>query len=192
MATFADDAPALPKALAGKAVVVAPTDPAYPKADIGEAVKNPGLGGISQGIVVKLTKDVPIYRMYNGPTKVDSQGHTNRVGQWWSYDAPNGSQQSYRSAYEICQGWNDLTWVATCTLKKGAVVAIGPGQSVWAETCGDATGTESYAADPGAWQVWISKAWTRNGKGKDLDCPADTKDYAVEPTDLSKHKAAKP
>jgi hypothetical protein len=176
---------ALPAALQGKAVLVPAGDPDEARADLASARKPPGEGGISDGIVVRLTSDVPIWRMWNGPAKKDASGRTNRLGQWWSYDAPRGTQQSYRTVYEICLSWNDLTYVAQCTLKKGAVVAIGPGNSVSAKTCGDGTGRESYPPAPNDWQLWISKVWARQ---KELECPADTVDYAADPADIAHPK----
>ena len=100
--------------------------------------------------------------------------------------AAAGLVSGYRADYEICNGWNDLTWVATCTLKKGSVVVIGPGQSVSAESCGDPTGQETYAANLEDWQVFVSKAWSRSAE---LVCPADTSDYEANPADISKPKA---
>ncbi len=178
----------LPPALQGKAVVLSPSDPDYARADIAGAVKPAGMGATSEAIVVKLTADVPVYRMWNGPQKLDANGRTNRIGSWWAYDAPKGTQADYRKAYEICVGWNDLTWVATCTLKAGAVVAVGPGQSVSAATCGDVTGKESYPANAVDWQTYISKAYNRVGAGKELECPADTQDYEANPANISQRK----
>lgn len=180
----------LPKALRGKAVLVAPEEADYAKADLASAVKPAGDGGISRGIVVRLTADVPVWRLWSGPAKKDARGNTNRLGQWWAYDAPKGSQQDYRTAYEICLAWNDLTWVAKCTLKKGAVVAVGPGQSVTAKTCGDVTGKESYAANERDWQVFVSKAYARVGADKELDCPADSADYQADLANITKAAAA--
>lgn len=177
---------ALPAALVGKAEVLAPTDPAYARADTTAAVKPEGDGGLTEGLVVKLTADVPVYRMWSGPTKKDGRGNTNRIGQWWAYDAPSGSVSDYRHNYEVCTSWNDLTWMASCTLKKDSVVVIGPGQSVSAMTCGDATGKESYPADPTHWQVYISKAWTR--LGTELDCPAETSDYEANAANIAEKK----
>lgn len=158
-------------------------DPDYARADVASAIKPAGQGGISEGIVLRVTEDTPVYRLWSGPEKVDARGYTNRIGQWWTFEAPAGSQADYRVAYEICAGWNDLTWVATCTLKAGSVVAVGPGQSVSAETCGS---DESYPANPAAPQVFIAKAWAR--MPAELDCPDASADYAADPTDLSKPK----
>ena len=173
----------LPAPLQGKAVLLPKGDPDEARADLASAVKPPGQGGISDGIVVRLTSDVTVWRMWDGPAKKDASGRTNRLGQWWSYDAPRGTQQSYRTIYEIRLSWNELTYMAQCTLKKGAVVAIGPGNSVSAKTCADATGKESYPAAPNDWQVWISKVWAR---GEELSCPADTVDYAADPADIAR------
>lgn len=179
----------LPEALKGKAVVLAAADADYARADLAGAVKPAGEGGLVRGIVVRLTSDVPVWRMWSGPAKKDARGNTNRIGQWWSYDAPRGTQQEYRQAYEICTPWNDLTWVAKCTLKSGAVVAVGPGNSVSAATCGDAAGKEAYPVNDKDWQVWIAKAWTRLGADKELDCPAESADYEADPADISKKRA---
>ena len=176
---------AFPAQLQGKAALVHKGDPDEARADLASAVKPPGDGGISQGLVVRLTADVPVWRMWNGPAKKDGQGHTNRLGQWWSYDAPHGTQTEYRIDYEICKTWNDLTYVARCTLKKGAVVAIGPGNSVSPKTCNDATGAVAYPAAPNDWQVWVSKVWARP---TELECPPDTSDYEADPADISRPK----
>lgn len=179
----------LPKQLAGKAVVLKADDPDFARADSAAAVKPAGEGGLTEALVIKLTADIPVWRMWSGPEKKDSRGNTNRLGQWWSYDAPHGTQQGYRHDYEICNGWNDLTWMEKCTLKKGAVVAIGPGNSVNAMTCGDPSGKESYPANHDDWQVWVSKAWNRLGADKELDCPEETADYIADPADIAHAKS---
>jgi hypothetical protein len=184
-ASAAPTALTLPPALVGKAEVVPSTDPAYAQAHVADAVKPAGDGGISEALVVKLTADIPVYRLWSGPAKVDGNGNTNRIGSWWSYDAPTGTRDQYRIDYEICTSWNDLTWVVTCTLKAGAVIAVGPGQSVSAATCGDPTGKESYPANPVDWQTFIYQAYNQVGPGKALDCPAATQDYEDNPNDIS-------
>jgi hypothetical protein len=175
----------LPASLAGKAVVLNPSDPDYARAMVTSAVQPAGMGGVSEALVVKMTTDIPVWRMWNGPAKLDANGRTNRIGGWWGYDAPKGTAADYRTNYEICKAWNDLTWMAQCTLKAGAVVAIGPGQSVTAATCGDVTNQENYAANPRDWQLYINKPWAR---GTELVCPADTDDYPVDPADISRRR----
>jgi hypothetical protein len=173
---------ALPAQLEGKAVLVDAADPDYVRAALGDAIKVAGEGGIKEGLVVRLLGDLPVWRLWSGPAKRDARGNTNRIGQWWGYDAPHGARQDYRRNYEICNAWNDLTWVARCTLKKGAVVAIGPGNSVSPKLCGDATGQEQYPMNDRDWQLWIAKAWSR---AKELDCPAEDSDYEASPSDIA-------
>src|SRR5277367_2874545 len=172
----------MPAELQGKAVILAATDPDASRADLASAIKPPGQGGITQGLVVRLTADIPVWRLWSGPARKDANGRTNRMGQWWGYDAPHGTQAAYRTAYEICLPWNDLTYVAKCTLKKGAVVAVGPGNSVSAKVCGDPTGKETYPVNTRDWQIWISKIWER---GKEIECPAETVDYEDDSADIA-------
>jgi hypothetical protein len=173
----------LPPQLVGKAFVIDSSDPDYGRAAVAAAVKPAGQGGVSFAMVVKLSQDLAVYRLWNGPGVVDSRGNTNRLGAWWTYDPPAGSAPNYRVTYEVCQSWNQLAWVVTCTLKAGAVAAIGPGQSVTAATCGDAGGAENYPANANAWQMYVDRPWTRPSE---LVCPAVDLDFAVDPGDLSR------
>ncbi len=172
----------LPPRLKGKAVVLAPSDPDYARAALDKGVKVRGGGGLSAGIVVKLNADLVVYRLYNGPKWTDSQGRNNRFGQWWTYDRPHGTQTDFRRDYAVCQGWNEVSWVTTCKLKKGSVVAIGPGQSVDQDTC--AKKGESYPANQRDWQIWISEAWSRNNQ--EIVCPSTTKDYLADRREVSR------
>ena len=172
----------LPTALSGKAELLGPTDADYARAAVGSAVRPAGKGGVSDAIVVRMTQDIAVYRMWNGPARKDASGNTNRLGSWWSYEAPRGTVANYRSSYEICLAWNDLRWVATCTLRAGAVVAIGPGQSVSAETCGDPTGKEQFPANARDWQLYIDKPWTRT---VELVCPPQSDDYEADPDNIA-------
>ncbi|WP_291722715.1 hypothetical protein [Magnetospirillum sp. 64-120] len=175
--------PAIPGQISGKAEIVAASDPAWGQANVAAAEKPPGLGGVSQAVVIRLNQDVAVYRMWNGP----QQGaRSNRMGGWWAFDKPKGTREGYRRAYEICGTWNDLKRVAVCTLKKGAVVAIGPGQSVSAETCKDESGHETYGANPQDWQVYVDQAWNRP---ETLACPPEDLDYEADPADVSTPKA---
>ncbi|CDL01019.1 conserved exported protein of unknown function [Magnetospirillum gryphiswaldense MSR-1 v2] len=180
-APIREDATALPPPLALKAVMVDRASPNYEIANLEIAVKPEGQGGISRGMVVRITEPVTVYRLWSGPQAVNAHGQTNRMGQWWSYDAPSGQRDRYRVDYEICNAWNDLTWVASCTLKAGAVVAIGPGQSVSEDAC-DQPG-EAYPANKFKWQIYVDKAWARP---QELECPNPAHDYANDPTDISK------
>ena len=66
------------------------------------------------------------------------------------------------------------------------MVATGPGNSVSAHTCGDASGLEAYSANPRAWQIFVTKAWTRVGADKELDCPDPSQDYPADSSDISR------
>jgi hypothetical protein len=177
---------ALPPQLAAAVVVLSPGDPDYARADDVGAVKPPGAGNVSRAVVVRLAEDLPIFRLWNGPTAVDASGRTNRIGSWWTFEAPHGSAQRYRRDYAVCRVWNTLTWVATCTLKKGAVVAVGPGNSVSAESCEDPTGREHYPPNNRMWQLYIAHPLERSGPDKELDCSDTSRDYQADPRDVSK------
>jgi hypothetical protein len=173
----------LPALLASSAEVVAPDAPDYARADVKTAEKKPGAGGVSSAIAIRLTQDVHVFRLWSGPDKKDSRGFTNRIGGWWTYDAPAGTAAQYRVDYEVCRDWNDLTWVATCTLKKGAIVAIGPGNSVGAGVCKDTA--EQYPANPQHWQLYVSNVFANVGPGKELECPDASGDYEANPNNLA-------
>lgn len=163
---------------------VPPSDPAYASVPLDQVKKPPGQGGVSEAQVVRLTRDLPVYRLWNGPAKVNSAGQTNRLGPWWSFDPPTGAVSSYRNNYEICLSWNDLTWAARCTLKKGAVVAIGPGQSVAVETCNNPAGPEQYGANPRDWQVYVNQPWAQPASV--FECPPAGADYPVDPAEIGR------
>ncbi|CAA7621474.1 conserved exported hypothetical protein [Magnetospirillum sp. LM-5] len=164
--------------------VLSPSDPAYGTVPLDQVKKAPGQGGVSEVQVVRLTRDLPVYRLWSGPTKVNASGQTNRLGSWWSFDPPRGAVSSYRNDYEICLSWNDLTWVATCTVKAGAVVAIGPGQSVSVDLCKNPAGPEQYGANPKGWQVFVNQPWAQPANS--FECPPVSADYPADPADIAR------
>lgn len=163
--------PKAPPDFKGHVEVVREVDPDL----MAQAVKPEGQGGVSNGWVVVVTEDVPVYRMWNGPGDEDE----NRMGQWWAAEAPSGSEAEYRKRYAVCHEWNDLTWVARCTLTAGAKVVVGPTQSVGEDLC-SLDGGEAYARSKG-WQVFIPRAW----ENLHLVCPDASSDYRADPRDLS-------
>lgn len=179
----------LPPSLQGRVEVLSPDDPAAAAAALDKAVKEPGMGGVSEGWAVRTTEELIVWRMWNGPDVVDDAGRTNRIGGWWAADEPAGPVDQYRVDYEICDSWNDLTWMLSCTLAEGAVFAVGPGQSVSLETCGDDTppleagSALAFAQNPDHWQVYIDEPWNRAGE---LDCEEETAEYRVDPEDVSR------
>lgn len=104
------------------------------------------------------------------------------------WDGTQGQGKFWAGTGDDGVSWNDLTWLAACTLKAGAVVAIGPGQSVSAETCNDKTGAENYPANQAVWQTYIDKPWTRS---QELHCPDVSADYETDPADISRRKQMK-
>ena len=77
------------------------TDPAYAAADPAGATPGVGIGGVTTPYVVRLTRDVSVYRLWAGPSVKDAQGRTSRIGQWWTFDAPSGTLASFRRRYEV-------------------------------------------------------------------------------------------
>lgn len=178
-------APQLPAPFQNEVAPLSPDDPDYSRAALSAAIKPAGAGGVFEGTAVRLTQDLPVYRLWSGPASADPSGRTNRLGSWWSPGSPHGSAAQYRVDYEICQSWNSLTWAARCTLKKGAVVVIGPGQSVSAETCKDPSGQEHYPADSAHWQIYLDHYWTRT---QEFVCEPESDDYPVDPQDVAQRK----
>lgn len=170
--------------LASSLEFVPENDRAYAAADPQGATGQPGEGKVTRPYVVRLTTDVKVYRLWAGPDVRDAQGRTSRVGQWWTFDAPSGTLASFRRRYEVCEKWDTLRWVASCTLRRGSVVVIGPGQSVSEQTC-EKPG-ESYPANSRDLQVYVSKAWDR----ADLVCPDQQEDYLNDPRDIAKRYCA--
>jgi len=173
--------------MAASLELVAATDASYADANAAGATGVPGEGKVTRPYVVRLTRDVPVYRLWAGPAVLDQQGRTSRIGQWWTFERPAGTLASFRRRYEVCEKWDTLRWVAQCTLRRGSVVVIGPGQSVSAETCGDSSGRESYPANDRDFQVYIHDAWKRTGPPReDLSCPDQSRDYQNDPRDIAK------
>jgi hypothetical protein len=177
----------VPRQVAGGLEFVLAGDAAYAAADPSSAIGAPGIGKVIRPYVVRLTRDLTVYRLWSGPAVKDVQGRTSRIGEWWAFDRPTGTLASYRERYEVCEKWNTLRFVAQCTLRRGAVVVIGPGQSVNAETCGGPSGREQYPANARDFQVYIHAAWTKTGTPDAmLSCPDESQDYRNDPNDISK------
>ncbi len=177
----------VPRDVAGSLELVAAGDAAYAAADPVDATGTPGIGRVSRPYVVRLTRDLAVYRLWRGPDVRDAQGRTNRIGEWWAFDPPTGTLPSYRRRYEVCEQWNTLRWVAQCTLRRGSVVVMGPGQSVNAKTCEDPSGREEYPANDRDLQVYIHQAWTQTGQPDSaLSCPDESRDYQDDPHDIAK------
>lgn len=90
---------------------------------IGQAEK----GKLCQGKVFQSKKEsqVVLYRAWN------STNPYSKLGNWWALTEPQGDVAQYRSDYEICYQWSPLDKMVRCTLKAGAKVVIGTGQSAY-------------------------------------------------------------
>lgn len=181
----------LPAALLGKVELVdsceSSCDEGCESEVLKQAIKEPGLGGISSGVLVRLTEDVPVYRLWNGPkAKLNDYGATNRIGSWWSVDKPAGNVNDYQRANAICREWNDLAWEVKCTLKKGTVVAVGPTQSANCKT-GDSFQANSTQ------QIYVDNVASRfvSCPKVESDNPAE-RDFPVDPNQLLLEKKPQP
>lgn len=113
---------------------------------IGNALLPEGKGGVYEGKVVRVKEPLALYRVYSA--REFARSGRGRVGGWWTPLPParGVSRPEYRRRYEICESFNpDLDRVVACRIYPGALLVVGPGQSVDEQTCGR-TG-ESYAAD---------------------------------------------
>ncbi len=90
-----------------------------------KALGAPDKGGLCQGQVYQATATVTLFRAWN------STNPYSRLGKWWAFHKPTGEVAQYRNNYEICYQFSPLDKLTRCTLKPGAKVVIGTGQSVW-------------------------------------------------------------
>lgn len=90
-----------------------------------EALGKTGEGKLCAGRVFTASQagSVTVYRVWNS-----AKSYTE-FGKWWSLSKPTGTVASYREENAICPEWSELNQLTRCTLKAGAKVVIGPGQS---------------------------------------------------------------
>ena len=86
-----------------------------------------GKGMLCTGKVFSVEKPVIVYRVWDA-----SKAYT-AYGRWWSLNLPKGPKPAYQKANDICPSWSALDRMSQCTLKVGAHVVIGPGQSAQCE-----------------------------------------------------------
>ena len=100
-------------------------------------------GGIQKGCYVTPAAGatVKVYRIWtNG---------TSKFGSWWSLQNPTTQYQAvtdWRTQNAVCPSFNAAVKVATCTLKTGVMVAIGPTQSI-AQVASPGFSACAYAAN---------------------------------------------
>lgn len=90
---------------------------------LNEALGKSGDGKLCAGRVYSATQAVTVYRVWNS-----AKSYTE-FGRWWSLSKPTGPVESYRQENAICPEWSDLNQLTRCSIKVGARVVIGPGQS---------------------------------------------------------------
>lgn len=167
----------LPAAMAGKVELVDDCSESCDNEILAGAIAEPEKGGISSGKLLRITDDVEVYRMWNGPDGgLNAYGGSNRLGPWWTAERPSGTDQDYRAKNAICPGWNELKWVAKCTLKKGTLIAIGPTQSARCST------GEFYPAN-NTQQIYVDNYSPKHvscGKYLESDYPVNDKDLSVK------------
>lgn len=97
------------------------TDPAL----LAESKGAPDQGKLCQGAVyqAKPKTQVVIYRAWN------STNPNSKLGQWWSFSEPSGPIALYRKNNQICYQWSPLDKLVRCTIKPGAKIVVGNGQS---------------------------------------------------------------
>ncbi len=153
----------------------------YAASLIDNAVLPEGKGGVYEAKILKVKKSFPIYRAYTKKTDPKTQ-RNNRIGGWWAPipPKPGSTKDDYRQNYEVCAGWNpDLDMVVQCWVYPGALVLIGPGQSVDEAACGKEN--ERYAADGGKknLQIFIFEMYKHQFEGRDRQTVPPGKDMFV-------------
>ena len=110
-------------------------------------------GNMRWALLGKVVKPLPLWRAFSANGEVQCNGERRKQaaleGKWWSAEDPRKfGKDAYRDGAAICSAWNDLGKVVHCTVKPGAVIAIGPAQAF--ENCecpvSPKAAPESYAA----------------------------------------------
>ena len=121
-----------------------------------------GGGGIGRADLVVAERDVKVYRAYSsGPFNCSIAKPAGEIGGWWSLTPMPIGKKGYRKSMAVCNSWNNFDRKVTCTLKKSAVVAVGPSQSAdcsaTVQACAKrpASWPQNFAASPDH-QVYIN------------------------------------
>lgn len=92
-------------------------------------------GSVHEAVVLKAVQPIEVWRAFDDTPS--TCGHAKLTGKWWSLSDPRKlGKAKYRRDNAICNSWNALSKVVRCTLKPGAVFAVGPSESASATTCG--------------------------------------------------------
>lgn len=92
---------------------------------LAESIGAPSQGKLCQGqvYVAKQNTQIMLFRAWNGTNPA------SKFGDWWALKSPRGQVAQYRSDYQICYQWTPMDKMTLCSLKAGAKVVIGTGQS---------------------------------------------------------------
>jgi len=92
---------------------------------LAESIGEPNKGKLCQGqvYVAKQNTQITLFRAWNGTNPA------SEFGDWWALKSPRGQVAQYRSEYQICYQWTPMDKMTLCSLKAGAKVVIGTGQS---------------------------------------------------------------
>lgn len=94
---------------------------------LAQAIAKDGEGKLCTGQVYEVVEPLTVYRVWT------SAKPYTQLGGWWSFDEPQGPADAYREANAICPEWSDLDRMSRCTVKVGARIVVGPGQSAACE-----------------------------------------------------------
>ena len=92
---------------------------------LAQSIGEPDEGKLCQGqvYVAKQNTQILLFRGWNGSNPA------SEFGEWWALKSPRGQIAQYRRDYQICYQWSPLDKMTLCSLKAGAKVVIGTGQS---------------------------------------------------------------
>lgn len=91
---------------------------------LASAVGGAGKGMLCEGKVFTVVQPVIVYRVYNADNDYSA------LGNWWTMVPPLGQMIPDYTKYGICPEWGKHNAQHSCSLKVGAQVVVGPGQSV--------------------------------------------------------------
>jgi hypothetical protein len=132
------------------------TRPADDAELLAKALGQPEQGKLCSGQVLEAATPLVLYRVWQR-----DKPYTER-GRWWSIDRPTGTRERYRADNAICSEWSSLDVVSRCTLRAGARLVLGPGQSA---RCEGGAVLEASAVN----QVYVDQD-TRAGRDYFDDC----------------------
>lgn len=90
---------------------------------LARALGKSGAGKLCAGKVFQVISPVSVYRVWH------SEKSYTLYGGWWSFTRPQGPQDRYREENAICPSWSALDRLSSCSIKAGAKIVVGPGQS---------------------------------------------------------------